>query len=504
MRSFIFLCALAVFGVGDAFAQTALHNPNPLHITISPSPYSVGELFLGEKVSPGAAARLGYNCADSKKFEVFSWCTKVSNETEVRGHFKVWYSMMLDRDGRIVYVNRYQEPAYWGASEAKDDIQRYSKKVGEEPRIIHLPARPGLPKGTLATWGNVVLEPISGDELRTLAADKPLPKGIAIDFIGDFTKSAQRGLPIYRLAGGAGFVWAGSFNDEGRGTLRFAAVNASAYTPQPVATNSSSAPVQQQAAVQPQEPSAQQLPLQQLPIGTQTQRNRVALLIGNRNYRYAGALSNPINDAQLLANALRDVGFQSVTTKTDLTREQTMQALREFARAADSAEWAVVYYSGHGMEFGGVNYLIPIDAQLKVDRDVNLEAIDVGKILSSIEGAKRLRLVILDACRDNPFASQMKRTMETRSVSGGLARIEPEAGTLVVYAAKHGEVALDGAGMNSPFVEALTQRIQERPTQEIRRLFDLVRDDVMESTKRKQQPFTYGSLSGREDFYFWR
>ena len=228
---------------------------------------------------------------------------------------------------------------------------------------------------------------------------------------------------------------------------------------------------------------SQQLPfpqVQQLPIGTQTSRNRIALLIGNAHYRYTGALANPINDAQLLGSALRGVGFQSVTIKTDLTREQTMQALQEFAKGADLAEWAVVYYSGHGMEFGGVNYIIPVDAQLKVDRDVDLETVDVGKVLSSVEGARRLRLVILDACRDNPFASQMRRTMATRSVGRGLARMEPEAGTLIVYAAKHGEVALDGTGMNSPFVEALTRRIQERPTQEIRRLFDLVRDDVME------------------------
>jgi uncharacterized caspase-like protein len=179
-----------------------------------------------------------------------------------------------------------------------------------------------------------------------------------------------------------------------------------------------------------------------------------------------------------------------------------MQALQEFAKGADSAEWAVVYYSGHGMEFGGVNYIIPVDAQLQVDRDVDLETVDVGEVLSSVERARRLRLVILDACRDNPFASQMRRTMATRSVGRGLARSRRARSSCMPQ--KHGEVALDSTGMNSPFVEALTHRIQERPTQEIRRLFDLVRDDVMESTRLKQQPFSYGSLSGREDFYFWR
>ena len=181
---------------------------------------------------------------------------------------------------------------------------------------------------------------------------------------------------------------------------------------------------QQQLAVQPQQSEVPFRP-QEVPF-SQIQQNRIALLIGNRNYRYAGALANPINDAQLLAMALRNVGFKSVTVKTDLTREQTMQALREFANAADSAEWAVVYYSGHGMEFGGNNYIIPVDAQLKVDRDVDLEAIEVQKSESAIQGARRLRLVILDACRNNPFAGQMKRAMGTRAAARGLAQIEPK------------------------------------------------------------------------------
>lgn len=177
------------------------------------------------------------------------------------------------------------------------------------------------------------------------------------------------------------------------------------------------------------------------PLDVAISGRRVALVIGNSQYIHAAPLNNPANDASALALALRLAGFQSVTLKTELSREQIISALREFANIADTADWAVVYYSGHGMELGGVNYMIPIDARLKVDRDVDLEAVDVGKVLSSIEGAKKLRLVILDACRDNPFISQMRRTASTRSLGRGLARIEPEAGTLVVYAAKHGELA---------------------------------------------------------------
>ena len=176
-----------------------------------------------------------YQCVPSQKFEGFVWCTKTISHKEARGRFKAWFSILHAHDGAVVYVNRFQEPVYWSANEVADDIQRYSRKIGEEPHIIELPVRPGLPKGTLATWGKVVLEPIVGDELRLLGEDKPPKKGIAIDFIGNFTQSARQGLPIYRLAGGAGFVWAASYDQSGHGTLRFSAVDASTYSPQSLA-----------------------------------------------------------------------------------------------------------------------------------------------------------------------------------------------------------------------------------------------------------------------------
>lgn len=254
---------------------------------------------------------------------------------------------------------------------------------------------------------------------------------------------------------------------------------------------------QQQASVQPQ----QSLPQ---PVAASVGGRRVALVIGNAKYRHAGLLENPVRDAELVAFTLRSTGFHSVTVKTDLTREGMIQALRDFARVADGAAWAMVYFSGHGIEFGGVNYMIPIDAQLLADRDIELETINIGQVLNTVEGATRLRLLVMDACRNNPFAGQMRRTMASRSLGRGLARIEPEAGTLVVYAAKHGEVALDGTGRNSPFAEAMAKRMQQKPALEIRRLFDFVRDDVIASTGRKQQPFSYGSLSASEDFFFVR
>jgi uncharacterized caspase-like protein len=231
---------------------------------------------------------------------------------------------------------------------------------------------------------------------------------------------------------------------------------------------------------------------------------RVALVIGNTRYRRVELLENASNDAELIGKTLRNIGFESVTLKFDLTREQMMQALQDFADEADTADWAVIYYAGHGLEFGGANYLVPIDARLRTDRDIEFEAVDVNRVLTSTAGAKRLRLVILDACRSNPFASEMRRTIATRSLGRGLAQVEPEAGTLIAYAAKHGEVALDGQQGQGPFAEALAKRIAQKPAIEVRRLFDFVRDDVLSQTGRRQQPFTYGSLSGTEEFYFLR
>ncbi|WP_339036123.1 tetratricopeptide repeat protein [Bradyrhizobium symbiodeficiens] len=230
---------------------------------------------------------------------------------------------------------------------------------------------------------------------------------------------------------------------------------------------------------------------------------RIALVIGNSAYENVAALPNPVRDASLVADVLKLTGFEAVTLLTDLRKDALVNALREFAARAETADWAVVYYAGHGMEIGGVNYLIPTDAKIAADREIGFEAVPVDQVLNAAERARRLRLVILDACRDNPFATQMKRTMTvaSRSFSRGLAPVEPEPGTLVVYAAKDGETALDGDGVNSPFAAAFAKNVPT-PGLEVRRLFDFVRDDVMEATGRRQKPFSYGSISGRQDFYF--
>ena len=228
---------------------------------------------------------------------------------------------------------------------------------------------------------------------------------------------------------------------------------------------------------------------------------RVALIIGNGSYKNVHPLDNPPRDAKLVAAALNDVGFQTVTLANDLTRDKFFEALHSFAVEAEKADWAVVYYAGHGMEIGGINYLIPVDAKLAADRDAETQAVALEQVLAAVGGARKLRLVMLDACRDNPFAPTMQRTIALKLVDKGFSNIEPGAGFMVVYAAKHGETALDGEGVDSPFAVAVAHDVKQ-PKVEVRKLFDIVRDDVWTATKHEQQPFTYGSPSGRDDFYF--
>ncbi|GMP03701.1 caspase family protein [Bradyrhizobium sp. TM239] len=229
---------------------------------------------------------------------------------------------------------------------------------------------------------------------------------------------------------------------------------------------------------------------------------RVALVIGNGAYKNVHALPNPPRDSKLIASVLRDVGFQTVISVSDLTRDKFFDALKAFAEEAEKADWAVVYYAGHGFEIGGVNYLVPVDAKLAADKDAETQAVALEQVIAAVGAARKMRLVVLDACRDNPFAPAMQRTLSLKLVDKGFSNIEPGAGFMVVYAAKHGETAMDGDGSaNSPFATALAREIKQ-PRIEIRKLFDIIRDDVWAATRHEQQPFTYGSPPGREDFYF--
>ncbi|HXW27275.1 MAG TPA: caspase family protein [Xanthobacteraceae bacterium] len=233
-----------------------------------------------------------------------------------------------------------------------------------------------------------------------------------------------------------------------------------------------------------------------LPIDSALAERRVALVIGNSAYRNVATLPNTLNDANAMAALFRKAGFDIVDTRQDLGVVDFKRAVREFMITARSAEIAVMYYAGHGIEASGTNYLIPVDAKLASDYDAEDEAVSLDRIVRALEPAQRLRLIILDACRDNPFVQKMQRSIAMRAAASGLAKIEPmSTDTLIAYAAKAGSVSYDGTGGNSPFTTALLKYIAE-PGLDIRIALGRVRDDVLKTTGKRQEPFVYGSLGG--------
>ncbi|MGY4287688.1 putative caspase-like protein [Bradyrhizobium sp. LM2.7] len=230
--------------------------------------------------------------------------------------------------------------------------------------------------------------------------------------------------------------------------------------------------------------------------GSALAEKRVALVMGNSAYKNVAKLANPANDAALVGGMFRKAGFDTVDVKLDLNVVDTRKALREFGGKARDADVAVIYYAGHGIELDGTNYLIPTDAALETDTDVLDEAFPLDRVLFAIEPAKQLRLVILDACRDNPFAKTMKRTVASRAIGRGLAKVEPTSpNTMIAFAAKAGSTASDGDAKNSPFATALVERLP-MPGLDLRKAFGFVRDDVLKTTGYKQEPYVYGSLGG--------
>jgi tetratricopeptide (TPR) repeat protein len=332
-------------------------------------------------------------------------------------------------------------------------------------------------------------------------------RGLVFERSGD-SAHAKADFETALTQAGAGL---GPLADEAHETARARLAALGAGVPQPIIP---AAPGKAHA------PNAVPTPPIAIPATTGTpapEGRRVALVIGISSYTI-GTLPNPQHDAEAISDVLKSLGFASVTLIKDASREALVNALRAFADEAEKSDWAVVYYAGHGVEIGGVNYLLPIDVKLATDRDVQFEAIPLDQVLASTEQAKKLRLVFLDACRDNPFVANMRLTASsepvglgasdpagasTRSVGRGLGRItlNSQGGMLVFYAAKDGQTALDGEGADSPFAVALAQRLAT-PGVEINKLLRLVRDDVMEATAGRQEPYTYGSLPGREDFFF--
>jgi uncharacterized protein len=235
---------------------------------------------------------------------------------------------------------------------------------------------------------------------------------------------------------------------------------------------------------------------------------RIALVIGNGDYAYVQKLKNSVNDARKISETLTSIGFQ-VTTLLDAPRAEIEKTLVDFSFRSEVADLALIYYAGHGVAVEGHNFLIPVDAQISRNSELTEQAIDMNDLLASVDRARKMRIVILDSCRNNPFPGGLEADPQTnarsvasagmdstaRDLATGMAPASPDRGTLVAFAAKDGAVAFDGNGKNSPFALALADKMST-PGLEISLMFRQVRDDVMGATENLQEPHTYGALSG--------
>ncbi len=215
---------------GIAFLASIVLSANA---TAAPAEYAVDGLTIGTKLNFDSASYRAYKCSPSDQFGGLTWCQKTRTDKERRGSYTAAYSILHSREGDVLYVNRSQEPAFFKRTEAHDEIQRYSRSIAASPRIMKMPHRSGIADGLIAIWGKITLEQLDQESLKILADGKSPRKGLLIDFIGNFVRSAKEGLPIYRIDGGPGFIWGASFDRKGRGTLRVAAVDTSGFLSPP-------------------------------------------------------------------------------------------------------------------------------------------------------------------------------------------------------------------------------------------------------------------------------
>src|SRR5262249_42225790 len=231
---------------------------------IAATAYAVDGLAVATQLNFNSASYRDYKCNRSDQFEGLTWCQKTRAE-KGRGSRTTVYSLLHSKDGKISYINRSQESASFNPSESELAIERYSRELGESARLLKAPHRSGVANGVIAVWGQITLEPLDKDSIKLLADGKNPRKGLLIDYLRDFTRSAKEGLPVYRIVGGPGLIWAASFDQKGRATLRLAAVDVSGFTPpaDPTPVGPIAAPAHQEEAPSAAAVAATAAPAQQ-------------------------------------------------------------------------------------------------------------------------------------------------------------------------------------------------------------------------------------------------
>jgi uncharacterized caspase-like protein len=231
-------------------------------------------------------------------------------------------------------------------------------------------------------------------------------------------------------------------------------------------------------------------------LGTASAERRVALVLGNSAYRHAPALANPVHDAQAISEQLVQLGFE-VVSGYDLTKLQTQETIEQFARQVRGAQIATFFYAGHGLQVAGNNYLLPVDAALEDETSLDFEAVQIDFILRQMSRETSVRLVFLDACRDNPLAEVLAKSGGVKTTGSGLAEIQIEnggEGTLIAFAASPNQVAYDGSGEHSPFSAALIAHLRDKNVS-ISEAMNRVTGDVFKATAGKQRPWINVSLT---------
>ncbi|MDJ0576010.1 MAG: GUN4 domain-containing protein [Xenococcaceae cyanobacterium MO_234.B1] len=227
-------------------------------------------------------------------------------------------------------------------------------------------------------------------------------------------------------------------------------------------------------------------------------QQRIALVIGNGDYQ-EDPLDNPVNDATDVAKALRELDFEVILLKNKALREME-EAIEDFSRKLRQGGVGVFYYAGHGVQVGGENYLVPLKAQLNRQKDVRYEAVPLGKVLNAMEEAEtQVNIIIIDACRDNPFYRRWRSVRRGSGSVRGLAPVQSARGTLIAFATAPGEFAEDGEGENSPFTSHLLRHIKT-PNLPVELMFKKVRAAVVAETNREQTPWEQSSLVGEFSF----
>jgi hypothetical protein len=236
------------------------------------------------------------------------------------------------------------------------------------------------------------------------------------------------------------------------------------------------------------------------PISPALAERRVALVVGNASYQHTPSLTNPLNDAADIAEALRKLNFHVIEGR-DLDKRGMDGSIRQFARELMGADVGVLFYAGHGLQVDGQNFLVPIDAKLEDATGLEFETTRLDAVHKTMERATKTNLIFLDACRDNPLTRNLARALGTRSASigRGLAVVESGEGTLISFSTQPGSAAMDGEGRNSPYAAALVRRLAS-PKDDISSILIGVRNDVMRETRRRQVPWEHSALTER--FYF--